>query len=64
MEQLEGRSLATILESAENQKIELTLAMDIVVRICAALEFAHERGVVHGDVKPANIVITPAGEPK
>lgn len=56
--------MATILESADNQKIELTLAIDIVVRICAALEFSHERGVVHGDVKPANIVITLADEPK
>jgi serine/threonine-protein kinase len=39
-------------------------ALRIVGRVAAALHHAHEHGVVHRDVKPANIMIRPSGEPK
>ena len=32
-------------------------ALDVAVQICRALSFAHERGVVHRDVKPANVLV-------
>jgi len=64
MEKLEGKSLATILDEASNQKIDLQLALDIVARVAAALDFAHQRGVVHADLRPGNIVIAPSGEVK
>jgi serine/threonine-protein kinase PpkA len=38
-------------------------AFDIVERIGSALQLAHERGVVHRDVKPANILFRPDGTP-
>jgi serine/threonine-protein kinase PpkA len=38
-------------------------AFDIVERIGSALKLAHERGVVHRDVKPANILFRPDGTP-
>lgn len=35
----------------------------LFLKICAAVEYAHEHLVVHRDLKPANILVTPAGEP-
>ncbi len=39
-------------------------ALRIVGRVAAALHHAHQQGVVHRDVKPANVMILPSGEPK
>lgn len=64
MEWLEGRSLAAILDENQNKKIDLTTALDIVRQVGQALDYAHRCGVVHADVKPANIMITPSGQVK
>jgi serine/threonine-protein kinase len=36
--------------------------VDIVIRVCDALEFAHSRGVVHRDIKPTNVMIGDFGQ--
>ena len=64
MERLEGNSLQSILDESGTQKIHLIAAMDIVTQISRTLEFAHQRGIVHADVKPGNIMITPTGDAK
>ncbi len=61
MEWLEGRTLADILDDKLAEKMELRTALDIVKQIARALDYAHRRGVVHADVKPGNIIITPTG---
>ncbi len=38
--------------------------MDIAVQIAEALEEAHERGIIHRDIKSSNLIITPRGEVK
>jgi serine/threonine protein kinase len=64
MEWLEGRSLADILDDRASKKIELKTALDIVKQIGRALDYAHQRGIVHADVKPGNVMITPTGQAK
>ncbi|MDL1869198.1 hypothetical protein FBQ98_07205 [Gammaproteobacteria bacterium PRO6] len=45
---------------------ELTLRgrIELFLKVCAAVEYAHARLVIHRDLKPANILVTAAGEPK
>lgn len=52
---LEGSSLRDVIR-AERQ-LPLARAVDIMTQVCAALGHAHERGVVHRDVKPSNIML-------
>jgi tRNA A-37 threonylcarbamoyl transferase component Bud32 len=53
MELLQGASLKAHMAQGEPRSLERKL--DVVIQLCEALEFAHERGIVHRDVKPANI---------
>jgi serine/threonine protein kinase len=64
MEWLEGRSLAAILDENKNTRIDLKTSLDIVRQLALALDYAHRCGVVHADVKPANIMVTPPGQVK
>ncbi len=64
MEWLEGKSLTSILEESGSKKIDLETTLDIIKQVSLALDYAHQRGVVHGDINPGNVRITPAGEVK
>ena len=62
MELVEGASLKALLDRGERYSSQVVLRM--MDQILAALEYSHQTGVVHRDVKPANIMITRAGEAK
>lgn len=64
MEWLEGRSLARILDDNRGSTLDLGTAMDIVRQTARALSYAHQRGVIHADIKPGNVMITPDGHVK
>lgn len=64
MEWLEGRTLADILDAPETGKLEKQRTFEIVTQIGKALEYAHRCGIVHADVKPANVMIMPNGDAK
>ena len=55
MELLEGSRLDAVL--AEEGPLPVARAIEIVLDVCAGLAHAHARGIVHGDVKPANILL-------
>jgi serine/threonine-protein kinase len=59
MELVEGEPLAAILAKAHRLSAEHT--MDVLEQAGQALQAAHERGYVHRDVKPGNIMIAPNG---
>ena len=59
MKRVKGRSLAEILEQSGTLTLEETLG--ILEQAGSALQYAHRHGVVHRDVKPANIMIEESG---
>jgi eukaryotic-like serine/threonine-protein kinase len=55
MEYIDGRDLAALLQAPTPQ--HLSEALDIVTQIAGALDHAHANGVIHRDVKPANVLV-------
>ncbi|MGF6601527.1 serine/threonine protein kinase [Paraburkholderia sp. GAS448] len=64
MEYLSGKALSQILRSQDFKGMPLRAAQPIVRGMCGALAYAHERGFVHCDFKPANVFLTDTGEVK
>jgi serine/threonine-protein kinase len=61
LEYIEGPTLA---ERIEHHRLPVAEALDVCRQIAAALEAAHEAGVIHRDLKPSNVKITPEGVTK
>jgi serine/threonine-protein kinase len=67
MEYLEGKSLYDIMApppNGEGRSFSEAEALDITIQMADALAHAHDRGLIHRDVKPKNIMISSAGVAK
>ncbi len=58
MEYLEGETLTA---RAQPARLEARVALDVLQQLCDALQCAHERGVVHRDLKPDNVFLVTRG---
>ncbi len=61
MQYIKGKSLQQMV--AEKQKFSTQEINKIIIPLCDALDYAHRNGVVHRDMKPANILIDEEGKP-
>ncbi|MCJ0895089.1 Stk1 family PASTA domain-containing Ser/Thr kinase [Rhodococcus sp. ARC_M5] len=62
MEYVDGDTLRDIVRA--EGPMAPRRAMEVIADVCAALDFSHRNGIVHRDVKPANIMINNAGAVK
>jgi tetratricopeptide (TPR) repeat protein len=61
MELVRGEGL---VEHARTRKLSTRARLELMARICDAVEHAHQKGVIHRDLKPQNVVVDGAGQPK
>jgi serine/threonine protein kinase len=62
MQYLEGVSLESALHAA--QKLTLLQKIEIIIEACHGLSYAHQKGIVHRDIKPGNIMVLKDGSVK
>ena len=62
MEYVHGKTLREVMRADSNIKPER--ALEITAEILSALEYSHRAGIVHRDIKPGNVMVTPEGKVK
>ena len=62
MEQVEGRTIREVIRNGERLPVQRAIA--VIRGILEALDYSHRHGIVHRDVKPANVMITTSGDVK
>ncbi|MBQ4337455.1 MAG: SUMF1/EgtB/PvdO family nonheme iron enzyme [Lentisphaeria bacterium] len=68
MKEIAGRDLRTIIRALREKKtfadrfVPLNRRLEIFIAVCQGIAFAHSKGVVHCDLKPANIMVGNFGE--
>jgi serine/threonine protein kinase len=61
MEFVEGRPL---MAYASEHALDTRARLELMAKICDAVHHAHQRGILHRDLKPGNILIDDTGQPK
>ena len=61
MEYIQGQTLRQLLEEHDGQPLPTSEALRLILQICAALAYCHQRGIFHRDIKPENILVQDDG---
>ncbi len=61
MELVRGPSLTRY---ADERELDTRARLALMVKVCDAVQHAHQRGIIHRDLKPANILVDDSGQPK
>ncbi len=61
MRLIEGRTLQELTQD-KSQKLSLFRRLQIFIEVCRTVQYAHQRGVVHRDLKPQNVMVGSHGE--
>lgn len=61
MEYVEGERIDAW---CDRQHLDLRARIELFLKVCTAVEYAHRNLIIHRDIKPANILVNVAGEPK
>jgi len=67
MEYVTGRTLKSLIRQSVEQRgrpLSVEQTLELGIQICAGIGYAHRAGLVHCDVKPQNVLITPDGRVK
>ena len=61
MEYVEGQP---IVEYCEAHRLDTGARLELLRKVCAAVQYAHQNLIIHRDIKPANVLVTSDGTPK
>jgi serine/threonine protein kinase len=59
MDYVQGRSLGDLLPTAD--RMDLKTCLRLLEQVASALDYGHRRGMVHGNLKPSNVLVDPEG---
>jgi len=63
MELVKGPALSRVLERCGDMAITIPIpyVLEILIQLCGALDHAHRQGVIHRDMSPSNVILSPSG---
>jgi len=61
MELVDGQPL---IDYADAHHLDIAQRLELMLKVCDAVQHAHQRGVIHRDLKPGNILVDRTGQPK
>jgi serine/threonine-protein kinase len=62
MRLIQGKTLAELMRQFGNSSLEHPRLLNIYAKVCQAIAYAHSRGIIHMDLKPANVMVGAYGE--